>query len=87
MFDGDFIVPIVFFVSVATVLILRGPVGRALAERIAGRRAGASEADASVALHGELEEVRRRLSEVEERLDFTERLLARHGDAERLPPG
>jgi tetrahydromethanopterin S-methyltransferase subunit G len=36
-------------------------------------------------LRGELEELRRRLGELEERLDFTERLVARHRDAERLP--
>ena len=33
---------------------------------------------------GEGEDVPSRLSEIEERLDFTERLLAKHRDAERL---
>lgn len=33
----------------------------------------------------ELEDVQRRLAEVEERLDFAERLLTQHRDAERLP--
>jgi hypothetical protein len=33
-----------------------------------------------------LEDVERRLAEVEERLDFTERLLARQREAERLTP-
>jgi Tfp pilus assembly protein PilO len=35
---------------------------------------------------GELEELRRRLAEVEERLDFAERLLARDREADRLGP-
>ncbi len=35
---------------------------------------------------GEGEDVQARLSEVEERLDFTERLLAKHRDAERIAP-
>ena len=35
---------------------------------------------------GEIEELKRRLAEVEERLDFTERLLARERDADRLGP-
>jgi hypothetical protein len=33
-----------------------------------------------------LEDVEKRLAEVEERLDFAERLLARQREAERLPP-
>jgi len=33
----------------------------------------------------ELEDVQRRLSEVEERLDFAERLLTKQRDVERLP--
>lgn len=85
MFDSPFVVPVVLFASIAAVIILRGPVGRALAERIAGRRG--RDADASEPLLAEVEELRRRLGELEERLDFTERLLARHRDAERLPPG
>jgi len=35
---------------------------------------------------GEIDELKRRLAEVEERLDFTERLLARERDADRLGP-
>ncbi len=34
----------------------------------------------------EVDELKRRLAEVEERLDFTERLLARERDPERLAP-
>jgi len=33
----------------------------------------------------ELEDVQRRLAEVEERLDFAERLLTKQRDVERLP--
>ena len=35
---------------------------------------------------GELEELKRRLAEVEERLDFAERLLAREREPSRLEP-
>lgn len=35
---------------------------------------------------GQLEEVSKRLADVEERLDFAERLLSRQGEAPRLPP-
>ncbi len=33
----------------------------------------------------ELDELKRRVGELEERVDFTERLLARHREGERLP--
>jgi hypothetical protein len=39
------------------------------------------------ALEGEVEDLRARLGELEERLDFAERLLARQRDAAELPPG
>ncbi len=39
------------------------------------------------ALRGEVDELRRELVEVHERLDFTERLLARNATADRLPGG
>lgn len=35
---------------------------------------------------GGVDALRSRLSEVEERLDFAERLLAKHREGERLPP-
>jgi len=84
MFDSPFIVPVAMFAAIAAVIILRGPLGRALAERIAGGRG--REAGAAEPLLTEVEELRRRVGEMEERLDFAERLLARHRDAERLPP-
>ena len=66
---------------VAVVLVLRGPVGRALARRIegtAGQSEGLSlaEADELRSRMSELELQQSRLSELEERLDFAERLLA-----------
>jgi hypothetical protein len=67
--------------------LLFGPVGTAIGRRLGGR-AGAPPA------RGELEELQarvealesgqHRLAEVEERLDFAERLLASQREAERL---
>lgn len=37
-------------------------------------------------LRAELDQVRQELAEVHERLDFTERLLAKSGEREKLPP-
>jgi hypothetical protein len=62
--------------------LLRGPVGTALGDRIRGT---SREPDAALA--AEVDEVRMRLAEVEERLDFAERLLAQTTQAERLPEG
>ncbi len=83
---------------IGTTLVLRGPMGKALGEWIRGwsktdqqwlamqaAKHGAVPA-ASESLLAEVDELKRRLAEVEERLDFTERLLARERDPERLAP-
>lgn len=82
---GPFLVPISLFVSVAAVAIFRGPLGKALGERLSGRRLDADTSIETEALHADLEDMRYRLSEVEERLDFTERLLAQQGGPDALP--
>jgi len=73
---GPFLVPMTLFISGAAVLIFRGPLGKAIGERIAGRSVEGADPVESEALHHEINELRYRLSEVEERLDFTDRLLA-----------
>ena len=85
--DTPFIVPVVFFISMASVFILRGPLGKALADRLAGRRAQGAEGQDSEAVTTELEEMRLRLTEIENRVDFAERLLAKGRDADRPAPG
>jgi hypothetical protein len=71
----------VFFLSVAAIFILRGPFGKALADRLIRR---APEERDVQELRGEVDELRQQLAEVLERLDFTERLLARHSGGERV---
>jgi hypothetical protein len=75
----------IMFLSVASIFVLRGPLGRALAERLAGRRVGADGAEQD-RLQAEVDELKHRLEEAEERLDFTERVLARAPDAAPLAP-
>jgi hypothetical protein len=79
----------------ATVLFLGGgtlfllavsPIGRALAERIRGRPPAAADAGAQADLHADLQEVRREVAELVERMDFMERLVAKSRAAERLAP-
>ena len=62
----------------AMVKVFHGPVGQALARRIAGRGATADpDLLAEVeALRQQLEQIQQRLLDAEERLDFSERLLA-----------
>ncbi len=76
------VVSSIFLIAFASVLILRGPLGRALARRIEGGSAAAGEPAllATVAeleaRMAELEQQAGRVHELEERLDFAERLLA-----------
>ena len=82
------IVMIVFMALLATTVIL-WPVMRALARRLDGKGA------ADPALHAEIEQLHQRLGEVdalhqrvgelEERIDFTERMLARAQTPAALP--
>ncbi len=81
----------VFTISVALVFILRGPLGKALARRIEGPTASATIALApgrwtnSGTRVEEMEQQVARVHELEERLDFTERLLAQQREQPRLP--
>ena len=71
---GGFAIPVGLVGAGATALALRGPLGAAIARRLDG---SAPTADAlPEQLLAELEEVRSRLAELEERVDFSERLLA-----------
>lgn len=84
------VVVTLIIVAVAAVLILRGPLGRALARRLEGTTGRDEASTAGIAgiseRVAELEQRDARLAELEERLDFAERLLAQR-DAERLPRG
>ncbi len=78
------LIPMVLFVVIGTTVILRGPLGRALGERIAGKSAAGDRSAETEELRDEVEDLRHRLTEMEERLDFTERVLAQHRQTE--PP-
>jgi hypothetical protein len=69
--------------TIGLVKIFRGPLGAAIAERVRGGTPAAGDP----ALAAEVEQLRGRLAEVEERLDFAERLLAQAREADQLPGG
>ena len=72
--------------AVAMVKIFRGPIGAAMAERIPGGPAPELQVDGAV-VGAEIDQLRGRLAEVEERLDFAERLLAQAREPDQLPGG
>lgn len=85
MFNGPEIPMSIFFLSLAAIFVLRGPFGRALADRLAGR---ARPDDREVQeLRGEVGALRHELTEVQERLDFAERMLARQDERALPQPG
>jgi len=84
---NEFMVPVAMFVMVGLVVIMRGPLGQAIADRIRGASAEANprlreELDH---LRLEVDELRGQLGEAQERIDFAERLLARRDENVPLP--
>ena len=68
--------------AVAVVQIAKSQIGQAIARRIRGRELEGPEMQATLSeLRDHLAGLERRLAESEERLDFTERLLAQHKSA------
>ncbi|MGE5926551.1 MAG: hypothetical protein ACM357_04305 [Gemmatimonadota bacterium] len=69
-------------------IYILGPIARAFARRIEGKGIDPALQDELHALRervGEVDGLRERLMELEERVDFAERLLAKAPQAERLP--
>ena len=76
-----FAIPVGIIAVVAAAVVFRGPLGHALARRLEG--SGNQPADQEAVLHA-LDEVRGRMAELEERVDFAERLLAQSREPDRL---
>lgn len=78
----DILALILIFGGGTAICLAFSPVGRAVAERI--RRRG-SIPDPDPAVQEELLRLREELTELQERVDFTERLLAQRNEPSRLP--
>ncbi|HEX7919264.1 MAG TPA: hypothetical protein VF454_07685 [Gemmatimonadales bacterium] len=75
---------VLIFGGGAAIAISFSPIGKAIAERIRGH---ALQGEADPAMLAEMDEMRTQLSELQERVDFTERLLAKDREARPLGPG
>ena len=87
--DKDWVVGAVFafFVFAGGFWVLR-PVAAALAKRIAGEhRRPVPDPQERDALATEVQQLREDVTELQERVDFAERLLARQRDVQRIGPG
>jgi len=86
---------IIFIFGGGTLFLLAiSPVGKALAERIRRHGGAAVSEDARAELEefrsellGEVQQLRTEVSELSERMDFAERLLAKNRDGQRIGPG
>lgn len=80
---GENAIPMWIAVVAGATIVLRGALGRALADRIAGRTVRPAEVAPETL--AELDDLRTRVGELEERLDFSERLLAQQRDRTGAP--
>jgi hypothetical protein len=87
------LVAVILLFGGGTVFLLAiSPIGKALAARIGGKKAGVEDDETSALvkdLRTELDDMRHlpeQLSELGERVDFLERMVAKQREAERLPP-
>ena len=76
----DFAVPGLIALAIVGIVILKGPVGKVLARRIENGP-GVQRQDEVLA---EMDDLRGRVMELEERLDFTERMLSKAREPERI---
>lgn len=85
---GPVAIPIWGLGVIGAIFIANGPIGKAIGRKIAG---GDVEAPVQVEVpeevYAELDELRARMLEMEERQDFAERLLAQRSEVNRLDEG
>ena len=77
---AGFIAVLGFFGTILTALVTLGPIGRAAADRLRSKGAGGSIAalqDQLDEVLTRLDDVQRQLGEMNDRQDFTERMLAK----------
>jgi len=78
-------IPIVAVGGFFVWMVSLSPVGKAYAERLRAQTRGGTDQEREDLLQA-LEDIRQDVSQLAERVDFTERMLAKRADAERLAP-
>jgi len=76
----DFTIPALIALGVVGAVIFKGPVGKALGRRLEN----GGPVEPSPEYLAELDEMRGRVMELEERLDFTERMISKAREPERI---
>jgi len=82
---GAAAIPIWAIAAFIVLVLLKSPMAKAFSERLSGRAVEAGD-NIPPELYAELDELRARLAELDERQDFSERLLAQT-QAGRVPEG
>ena len=80
-------IPIWLAVIGGAVFLLRGPLGEALLHSVANYDAEQTSTAVDPGVLQELDDLRAQVGELQERMDFTERLLAREREARPLGSG
>lgn len=76
----DFTIPALIALGIVGAVIFKGPVGKALGRRLEN----GGPAEPSQEYMAEMDEMRSRVLELEERLDFTERMISKAREPERI---
>jgi len=84
---GAAAIPIWAMAIAGVAYVLKGPLGEALLRTVADEERGHEMGGASPEVLHELDDLRAQVAELQERVDFTERLLARERDARALNAG
>lgn len=80
-------IPIVSVGGFFAWMIALSPVGKAYAERLRSQARHDDDPAEREELRATVEQLRQEVAELAERVDFTERLLAKQQPVEKLPPG
>jgi hypothetical protein len=79
-------IPIVAVGGFFAWMISLSPIGKAYAEKLRGHKRSNGDAEGQEDLLESVEQLRREVAELAERVDFTERLLGQQRGSERLGP-
>ena len=82
----DIIAIIAVFGTGMVAVIAFSPIGRAIGERLRGKHADALPAEEIDDLRAQLQGMQEQISELAERQDFSERMLAQQRERAGLPP-